>query len=112
MKSENKKYIRTEDKTSRKGVEQSTARGMHGSKGQGGRNFDREKEEDKFLQDETRMMREEETNNKGSSTVRGGTGAEGKKESHPLTYYSGSQGERGEPNKEGTKNIKLKNVDD
>lgn len=87
-----------------KGADSSSGRGMHNSRNQGGREFDREKNVDRFQLDEEREKKEEKLHGTGQATSRGGAkSASGAKQAEGSPYYSGSQQEKAEPGEEGTK---------
>jgi hypothetical protein len=74
--------------------EHTSKRGMHGSKGQGGNEFDREKGEDKFTKSDKQQERDEVT-----WPGRGRGTGESSKNLNPGksdTYYNGSTQHKGE----------------
>lgn len=75
-----------------KNYDSSTGRGMHGSKNQGGRDFDREKEVDRFEKSDLREKKEEGLHATGQGTGMGGAkSSQELKGSKASGSYSGSQ---------------------
>lgn len=75
----------------------STERGMHNSKHQGGREFDREKEDDHFERSDRREELEEKIHASGQGTAFGGGSTEGRTKTGGSPYYSGSQQDKSTP---------------
>lgn len=75
------------------GGSKTTGRGMHNSKFQGGRDFDREKDIDKFERSEEREEKEEDLHGTGQGTAYGFGSTKGPDNNSPV-YYSGSQQDR------------------
>ncbi len=86
-----------EEKSEKKNVEMTTGRGMHNSKNQGGREFDREKESDHFERSDERERKEEKIHASGQGTSLGGGSTEGRTVTGGSPNYSGSQQDKSMP---------------
>lgn len=74
-----------------------TGRGMHGSKHQGGAEFDREKNADGFDLAQRKDEIEEDLNNTGQGSGRGGAASGVDDGPNELKHYSGSVQHRAKP---------------
>jgi hypothetical protein len=92
--------MRTEkNKDDKRRTDMTTGRGVHGSKAQGGREFDRESS-DHFERSEEREEIEEKIHASGQGTALGGGRGETRRHSEGSPHYSGSQQDRSEPGRE------------